>query len=124
MKSFRQFVADNDNQFKHTIKGKSGIPDTGRQNPKWNRSEAPQSGIHASIASWHDRHVRYSDGGSVTTTGAYESYLNHCERKGLDSLPLPSFNRQWQDYSGHIAQRIAGRTRHIGINLREGRKTG
>lgn len=114
MKSFKQFVADNDNQYKVTVRGKSGIPNTGKQHPRFDQKEDE---VHSSVARWHDRHVSYEDGSSVTTTHAYESYVNHCVKTDTEPLTLPSFHQQWADYSGHTRQRIAGRMRHIGVSL-------
>lgn len=87
-------------------KGRSNIPDTG-------------SVIDPTIKSWHKSHVSHDDGSSVTGTDAYESYCDHCERKGKEPLALSAFHRQWRQHSGHQTGHLAGRVRHFGIKLKE-----
>lgn len=107
----------NDNKRKYTIAGKSQIPNTGPQKDLSKFIQKSKEKVHSSLANWHRNHVKVSDGSSVTTTDAYESYLNHADKHGYEPIPLPSFMHQWKGISDHHIARIAGRVRHIGIKL-------
>ncbi len=113
MESFKKFLSRSANDNAKN-RGRSNIPNTGKQKGQYNSS----GGVHHTIKAWHKDSVKKSNGDSATTMHAYESYLNHVEKNGHEPVPLQSFTRQWQQHSGHHVGKIAGRVRHIGVSVK------
>lgn len=110
----------NDNIYKNTAPGKSNIPNTGKQRPWFGKNDEKGPNFHINnVKDWHDQNVIDSPGNSVSSTDAYMNYCDHCERNQVDPLGLPNFLSAWSAHAGIMKQRIAGRTRHIGIDLKK-----
>lgn len=68
---------------------------------------------------WHKNRIETKDGSSLTHSSAYEDYCDHCEKHGHSIMPLTQFVNSVKD-KGVVSQKIAGRSRFIGIDLKAG----
>jgi len=80
------------------------------------RLVAPENDVER----FYKEKVETNNGSSVTATQLYEDYCAWCETKNKEPMALPTFGREFGDL-GVKKERIAGRIRYIGIQLKADR---